>query len=35
VKLSFVSPKPLATELVSVSFFGVCESVWAMARRLF
>ena len=27
-KLSFVSAKSLATELVSVSSFGVCESVW-------
>jgi len=34
-KLSFVSAKSLATELVSVSSFGVCESVWAMARKLF
>jgi hypothetical protein len=34
-KLSFVSAKVLAKELVSVSSFGVCETVWAMARKLF
>ncbi len=34
-KLSFVAAKSLATELVSVSSFGVCESVWAMARKPF
>jgi hypothetical protein len=34
-KLSFVSAKSLATELVSVSSFGVFELVWAMARKLF
>ena len=33
-KLSFVSAKSLATELVWVSSFGVCETVWAMARKL-
>jgi hypothetical protein len=33
--LSFVSAKVLAKELVSVSSFGVCETVWAMARKLF
>jgi len=31
----FRSAKSLATELVSVSSCGVCESVWAMARKLF
>jgi len=30
-----VSAKSLATELVSLSSFDVCESVWAMARKLF
>lgn len=34
-KLSFVSAKSPATELVSVSSFGVCDSALAMARRLF
>jgi len=34
-KLSFVSAKSLATELVLVSSSGICDSVWAMDRKLF